>query len=155
MDAKIVPALQSHAILMAPKVRKADREELKAAANLEPLEAIICSMRESPNNSGTLIINNDIACIFGCSYRGNIGVPWMVGTSLLLANSKTFMGLSHEWVAKMRTGVDYLENYVDARNTVAIRWLKRLGFKFDAAAPYGPFNLPFYRFTMEGVPECA
>ena len=39
-------------------------------------------------------------------------------------------------------------NYVDARHTDAIRWLKWLGFTLHPATPYGPFDLPFHKFTM-------
>ena len=51
-------------------------------------------------------------------------------------------------IATWREQFPFMFNYVDARHTDAIRWLKWLGFEFDEAAPYGPFDLPFYRFTM-------
>lgn len=152
MDARIVPALISHALLLAPKTRSADRDELWAAAKMEPLEAILASMQASSNTCATLLLNGEPACIFGCRYDGETGYPWMIGSDLLVQHAKPFLQLCPTWVEKMRQGVTKLENYVDARNTVAIRWLKRLGFKFDDAAPYGPLNLPFHRFTMEGKP---
>lgn len=152
MGAKIIQALPSHAILLAPRVRFEDRDELWAAAKMEPLEAILSSMQASSNTCATLMIDGTPACIFGCSYADGVGTPWMIGSDLLVHHAKTFLQLCPTWVEKMRQGVIKLENYVDARNVVAIRWLKRLGFKFDEAAPYGPLNLPFHRFTMEGTP---
>lgn len=152
MDAKIVQAMESHAILLAPRVRSADVDELWAAAKLDPLNAVLESMRASSGTCATLLLNGKPACIFGVSYRGDVGVPWMVGTDALVKHAKVFFQLCPTWVAKMRSGCRLLENYVDARNVVAIRWLKRLGFKFDEATPYGHLNLPFHRFTMEGTP---
>ncbi len=44
----------------------------------------------------------------------------------------------------------HLQNYVDARNEISIRWLKWLGFRFDPKpVPYGIWGLPFLRFQME------
>lgn len=152
MEAKIIPATENHALLVAHRTRFADRDELWAAAQVDPLQAILLSMRASSNTCATLMLDGVPAAVFGCRYDGQTGYPWLVGTDLLVKNAKTFLQLCPTWINKMREGVTLLENYVDARNVVAIRWLKRMGFSFDEAAPYGPLNLPFHRFTMEGTP---
>jgi hypothetical protein len=44
----------------------------------------------------------------------------------------------------------HLENYVDVRNELSIKWLRWLGFQFDPQPiPYGVWEMPFFRFRME------
>ena len=39
-------------------------------------------------------------------------------------------------------------NYVDARNTMVIGWIKWLNFTFEEPKPYGPKKIPFYKFYL-------
>ena len=41
-----------------------------------------------------------------------------------------------------------LRNYVDERNTMAIRWLEWLGFEILPVEPFGVEGLPFHPFEM-------
>jgi len=41
-----------------------------------------------------------------------------------------------------------MENYVDVRNTVAIHWLKWMGFKMEEPQAWGVQGLDFHKFTM-------
>jgi len=45
-------------------------------------------------------------------------------------------------------GYSHLENWVDARNTKAINWLRWLGFTVHDPVPFGVAGLPFHRFDM-------
>ena len=49
----------------------------------------------------------------------------------------------------MAGGYTWLVNWVDDRNTCAIRWLKWMGFTIHEPEPYGVANLPFRRFDMK------
>ena len=55
---------------------------------------------------------------------------------------------SRNVVHDMLSRYDELYNYVDARNTQAIRWLRWLGFTIMDTEPYGLCGLPFHRFEM-------
>jgi hypothetical protein len=61
---------------------------------------------------------------------------------------------SRETIHLLRRVYGPLENWVDARNRLAIRWLRWCGFEIEAPAPYGPHELPFCRFSMKEIP-CA
>jgi len=90
-------------------------------------------------------------CIFGvapASLLGSVGVPWMIGTQEIDSHAKAFLRRNKAYVERMSELYNYLVNFVDARNTRAIGWLKWLGFTILEAQPHGPDGLPFHRFEM-------
>lgn len=91
-------------------------------------------------------------CMFGVTpidILGGVGSPWLLGTDEVKKYANTFLRLNKSYVAKMLELFPYLQNYVDTRNEISIRWLKWLGFKFGPEPiPYGIWNLPFFRFSM-------
>lgn len=74
--------------------------------------------------------------------------PWAVGTPDLVRRGTALRRFGVAFSAKALERGKLLENYVDVRNTASIRWLKSIGYEFDAPAPYGHKNLPFMRFWM-------
>lgn len=77
------------------------------------------------------------------------GAPWMLAVEGVERLSRHLVTLGRRGVAQMLSVHPRLVNHVDARNTISIRWLERLGFTIEAAAPFGVKGLPFHRFTME------
>ena len=73
----------------------------------------------------------------------------MLGTDLIKKKQKIFLKRSKPWLEDIKKDYNYLENYVDARNTLSIKWLKWLGFKVEDPIPYGVNGEPFHKFTME------
>ena len=59
-----------------------------------------------------------------------------------------FARKSKGYVLRMSKEFPILENYVDARNTLAKRWLKWCGFTIEPPVEYGPEGLPFHLFHM-------
>ena len=91
--------------------------------------------------------------MFGVAPRdilGGVGSPWLLGTGDVERHAITFLRLNRQYVLRMLDIFPHLVNFVDARHTVAIRWLKWLGFKFaPGPVPYGMRGMPFYRFEMK------
>ena len=56
-----------------------------------------------------------------------------------------FYRMSKIFIKWMRARFDYLENWVDARNFLSLRWLTWVGFKIGAAEPWGAFGMDFHR----------
>ena len=52
-----------------------------------------------------------------------------------------------KWVEEKVDQYSLLLNYVDADNTVSMKWLKSLGFKFIKLLDYGVGQKPFYQFV--------
>jgi hypothetical protein len=73
----------------------------------------------------------------------------MVTTVHIEKNPRGFLRASKALMREAMQRHHQLINYVDARNTQAIRWLEWLGFKMGPAVPYGVSGILFRRFTKE------
>lgn len=149
----IVRATPEHAIAIAQNLRLDDRRELWAASASQPTRTIMRSIKASTwANVG--LVDGVPACVFGVVQVGLFGpaaVPWAMTTPLVDRHRRAFMRHSRQWVDKMTADHALLFNYVDARYSAAIRWLRWLGFDIMSPEPYGPFGLPFHRFEMNNV----
>lgn len=129
--------------------READINELWAAAKSTPLTTMVRGMEHS--EAWTWLIDGVPVCMFGVtplSILGGYGSPWLVGTHEIDSHAWAFLHSSRAGILELFEQWGHLQNFVDARNTKAIRWLKYLGFTIHPAAPYGPFGLPFHHFEM-------
>lgn len=149
-EIEVVPAEQWHIDVVAKNMREADCLELWAASFSKPKKSLEAAFRLS-KKCWTGLVDGEPACMFGVS-RGTIlshvGAPWLLGTDLIEKNQLAFLRRNKLYMSEMTEGFDTLINYVDARNTKAIRWLKWLGFEFDEAEPRGVLNMPFHKFSM-------
>lgn len=128
-------------------MRRQDRVEL-AAAGIAPREAVADGVTRS-TWSLTATVDGEVACIFGVApFGGGAGVPWMLGTDLVTQNRRALARLAPAYISQMLGVFPHLLNVVHARNTVAVAWLKRVGFTLQPAQPYGPHGEPFHRFEM-------
>lgn len=150
VDVRVEPATLAHAADLAPRMRKADVEEVWASGACRPQEALERSLRMTPEPwSG--FANGELVCMFGIApltLLGDVGLPWLLGSHNLPQYARRFLRLNRHYMACVKQDYRLLVNYVDARNSVAIRWLGWLGFTILPAEPYGPFGLPFHRFEM-------
>lgn len=147
----IRPATPEDIIAIAARVRPADRDELRASVNHSPEQAMGAGLRYS-DAAMTGFIDGEPVCMWGVvreSLICNMGVPWMVATTLLDVHAPTFLRHCRGPVMELLDDYDMLINHVDARNRRAIAWLKWLGFDVEKEpAPFGLAQLPFHRFTM-------
>ena len=85
--------------------------------------------------------NGKIAAIGGVEKDGLI---WMLCTPLVEQYSFSFVRACKQMLNSRNEPL--LWNIVDKRNTVHLKLLKFLGFKFEKEISYGPNNLPFIKF---------
>jgi hypothetical protein len=147
----VIQATIEHAAYIASHMRKADVEEVAVASGRGPFAAFRDSMQAS-TLCWTGMVNDEPACMFGVGVidiLGGTGSPWLLGTELIERNAVAFLRRSRVFVAQMIDTFHYLYNYVDARNTLSIKWLRWLGFEMsDDPVPYGIRGMPFYYFEM-------
>lgn len=149
----IVPATLELIEAMEPHVRQADIEELRAAGGNTPGEAMREGLRMSME-AWIGLVDGEPICCFGVnavSLLGRSGVPWMIGTDRIDRHAAGFLRRCRPVVQGWSESFDLLWNYVDARNTRAIRWLRWLGFEILPAQAYGLLGLPFHRFEMRSA----
>ena len=147
----ILPTTQKDIEELSSKLRKSDIEEVLASHNFAPKEAVSVSV-ELSTHSYAVRVNNALVMIYGVSmlHDKNGASPWMLATDELQKHAIKFYRITKKHVDEMYKQYGYLENYVDARNALSIRWLKWLGFTIHKAEPYGIEQLLFHRFTMGG-----
>lgn len=148
---EIRPTTREDILYLAANMRDADRRELEASSNLDPITALELSVSHS-REPLTGLADGELVCCFGVvdvSLLHREGVPWMVATPAIEQHGKIFLLNSRRVVKKWRRQYRYMSNFVDVRNDIAITWLKWLGFKLHAPIPYGPRNMPFHPFIME------
>lgn len=151
VEVEIRPLREGDIASLLAGMRRADREEVEAASG-DVEGSLVDGVCESNwVLAGT--VDGELACIFGLvplnGLLGRRGVPWMLGTDLLDKHPGALMKRCRGYVALMLRTYPHLLNFVDARNTRSIRWLKRLGFTLHPAAPYGAQQRPFHLFELK------
>lgn len=150
MAAEVLPVTVEDVATILPVVRQADIDEISEALGIPMEEALVDAITGSLN-ARKIVVDGLIVAVFGDavhSILGSIGVPWLISTVHVEKHARAFLKVCKPEVQGMLTRHQHLMNYVDARNTSAIRWLKWLGFTFGPAAPYGHRRFPFYQFTL-------
>lgn len=146
----IIAAQPEHAIAMASRLRAADVDEIYASRGLAPEPALLSSLERS-TQSWVALVDGVPACLWGVGPLSLVlgkGCPWLLGTCEVERHARTFLRLSRVFLREMQATYPELENVVDARHRVSLRWLGWLGFAIDPAQPMGFLKLPFHRFHM-------
>lgn len=131
-------------------LRPADLAECQAYGRPDLGQGIASSARRSLLCwSG--FVDGELAAILGCApinMMTGIGSPWMLGTPVLDAHSRVLVRETPEYIGRMLNAFPHLVNFVHAKNTTSVRWLRRLGFTLHEAVPYGAPGELFYPFEM-------
>lgn len=131
-------------------LRSADHEEMLAQGR-DPFDALNDSYHASKPHVFTIHVDGEPAGIFGAG-RGReygAGVPWMLGNDRLLTIPRDLVEEGRIWIDYLNSIYPHLENWVDARNHVSIRWLSAMGFVFPGEYITLPGGYIFRRFTRD------
>lgn len=151
VEVTFLPVTEGDIAELVANMRQQDRDELDAAGADDPEQAVVYSCAGS-RFCWTARFDGKLACVFGVgtvSHLAGIGAPWLLGTDEIRRHQRAFIKHSRPYIEKMLKVYPELYNMVDARNSRAIRWLKRMGFSLAEAQPLGPKNMPFHPFKME------
>ena len=133
--------------IVAGELRKADREELEASFGGEPVETLKEAVRAS-ELAVSAEIDGKVAFLWGVKRMSALGGAciWLVGTDDITRAQFDFLRKSIKIIEALRLEYGFLENWVDARNTLSIKWLRWLGFTLEKPKPFGVLGLPFHHF---------
>ena len=146
----IRPTQSGDAELLAANLRAADLAECLAYGR-EDLTAGIVGSANRSMLCWTAFIDGELAAILGVApvnVMAGIGSPWMLGTPVLDRHSRVLVQRTPGYIAKMLNAFPHLVNFVHAKNTTSVRWLRRLGFTLHPAVPYGAAGELFHPFEM-------
>lgn len=155
---EVLPVSVDEAEAIAAIVRPADVAEITEALGIDMADGLRMCFGGSLKAS-KIVVGGKVVAVFGDAIHDaheGIGVPWLISTTHVANRARGFLKVCKPEVAEMLTRHRTLINFVDVRNTQAIRWLKWLGFHFGEAVPYGPKGYPFYPFNLtREVSTCA
>ena len=139
---------------LAPKIRKSDREEIRASNNSTPLKALVEAFTIENNRIYSIVKTEDNSVIgmFGSapSADPDYGVAWMLSSEDLFKHTKQFIKECPHWINEMGVGYKYLYNFVDKRNWKALKWLQYLKFEPKTEiGDYGFEKIPFLLMMKE------
>lgn len=125
--------------------------EVWAATRMTPYEALATSLAVSRDAQAWLVNGKCMAMfgVAGATAMSRIGQPWMLGSRDLPKYAKTFMKGCDIVIADWLETYPVLRNVVDARYTVAIRWLQKLGFTILPPIEVGPDKMLFHPFEKK------
>ena len=150
-EVRIEPARAEHIALLAPVTREPDRQEVWASSRSTPEQALVRGLSVS-SQAWTVFFDDEVAAMWGVapvSLLSDTGAPWLLSSPAVDRHPLAFLRHSRALVDDLHEGYAVLRNYVDARYTVCIRWLRGLGFTIGPAIPVGVDGMPFHPFERE------
>ena len=140
---------------LSKRLRKQDEDEVMALVGLDNETALLASFCHS-DRVFVGEVDGKIICMFGVSKDSNgNGCPWLLGSDEVEKLPITFVRNSRKYIQQFINEYGYLENYVDIRNSLSIKWLKWLGFKIDEPQTLGVEQRLFSRFSLGGGSKCV
>jgi hypothetical protein len=148
------PAILADALQLAPKMRKADREEILASHGKTPLESLVVPFTYEKARSYTIVgtAKEGVIGMFGVSPTKDpeYGIAWLLSSEILFKHTKQFIKECPYWVSQMSEGYTYIYNWVDRRNWKSLKWLQYLGFEAkEEIKQFGVGKLPFLLMIKE------
>jgi len=148
LSGSVRPSVLDDCYVIAENIREDDRREILAMNGEEPLEAMVSGFIYSDNPRTVLVGETPVAMFGSGEVEPGVGMVWLLGTEGIEDISIQFLRESKHWLEQLHDNYEMLFNYVDERNTVHIKWLKWLGFKFiNRHEQFGVENRPFFEFV--------
>lgn len=144
---------------IAGNLRQQDLDEVQATSELSPEDALMASYQLSSH--AYVILSDGPIAAFGAAPHGlpGVGVVWMLGTDGIKRESYSIARKTRQYFNELNESYFLLWNFIDARNTQSMRWLRWGGFELLEEHPeHGPEGRPFYTFArtntnVHGEPE--
>jgi len=149
MKVHVRQSTQDDVEYLCDNLRPEDREEVLASHG-STREALQVGFDES-EECWTITVKDtgEIAGIYGLAkYDDDVAVPWLLTTPAIKKVWLPFLRGSRKWVEEANQKYPLLTNAVDADYTVAINWLRFVGFTFiKKHEKWGVGNKPFLEFV--------
>jgi hypothetical protein len=149
MKVHVRQSTQSDVEYLCYNLRPEDREEVLASHGTTR-EALQVGFDESEECWTIIVTDTDeIAGIYGLArYDDDVAVPWLLTSPAIKKVWLPFLRGSRKWVEEANKKYPLLTNAVDADYTVAINWLRFVGFTFiKKHEKWGVGNKPFLEFV--------
>ena len=147
-DVFVCPSVPEDVEYLGSRLRQADIDEITANGGLTPHEALEAGLANSTICQSAHYKGEPFLMFGAAPVLDNVGLVWMLGSDVISKAWLPVLRRSRDCLQELHDEFDLLFNYVDARNTVHIKWLRWLGFSFINLHPeFGVGRLPFYEFV--------
>ena len=151
MKLEVIKSDVRHISPIAKNMREADKMEIAATGTPDPYQALWMGHRQSEPTAYTVMADGKPISMFGVGpIEGSpkLGTIWLLGTDDITNKCPFhFLRTSKRFLPTLLEPYHMVCNIVDSRNTVHIRWMKWLGFKFIRPIMFGPENRLFWEFA--------
>lgn len=112
-------------------LRDQDAAELEASG-VTPKEALDNGLEHADALCMTIKVDSEAVAMFGVcpSTVEGVGIVWMLGTEGIFDARRELVEDAPLWMDMFNKVYPIITNYVDARNTVSIAWLEKMGYDF-------------------------
>ncbi len=145
-------------IELAQNMRQADIDEAWALDHSTPAEAISHAVLLTDFPKTILGGDGEVLAMWGVASETRsslVGVPWLLSSDFVeKKHSRELAKFSKTNAEKLKSQYAALYNFVDARHTLALRWVEWMGFPIYPVVPFGVDDLPFHAFFW-GDAECV
>lgn len=153
----IVPLHSDHLFWLANEMSQDDRAEC-AAMGLGPLRALQFGLQHSVAAWCAIKMpESRPLCAFGVMPLGGVlsgvGAPWFLSTPELRKYAIRFLKDCDAYLWRMLDIFPVLVEWIDARHTRGVKWVRWLGFELTGPWPWGPFGMPHYRAEIRRTEE--
>ena len=149
-------AILEDAKTIAPLLRQADIQEIRASSGKSPVEALTLGVLLGKPTYTFTSPQGELGGMFGVlpTAYPEAGAVWLLATGEVEKYPMTFLRHSREWIKTLHEDYPLLFNYVDGRNSLHIKWLKWMGFTFIRRHPeYGVEKRSFFEFVRMVKPN--
>ena len=116
---------------LSTRLRQEDIDECRANANVTPLVALTIGVQNSHLPFAVYNDKHNPVMIMGVIPQGkNLGMIWLLSSPEISNMPLTFLRHCKKVLECYNQTFPVLYNYIDARNTLHLKWLKWLGFQF-------------------------
>jgi len=136
---------------ISKNMRIADIQEIWRSHGHTPLQSLTIAFYTS-TLCYTVEHNNKRAAMFGVvpeSFLGSRGSIWLLGTNDLAKIQRKLIRHSRSVIKYLLQHYQHLDNYVDVKNTLSIKWLRWCGAEIEEPKPFGERKELFHHFTFE------
>lgn len=152
MDVRISDLSQDDLQEMAQNIRPMDRFEADIVSGGQSIENVLDGLLRKSRRARAAYVGSDLVAIYGVvsqTLLSSTGNPWLLATRKIegVEVRREFIRRTEQEVRWLCEGYDHLWNIVSNDNTVAIRWLRWIGFQFDADV-INVRGHPFRRFSI-------
>lgn len=147
-------ATLADAYSIAPRLRKADRDEVLAAIGIDPILALPAAVQEGRDVWVAGLEEDGIPeIIWGIDPIEHpddftAGTIWLLSTDRIYEFPVEFVQNTRRLLDEAHKEYELLMNFIDARNTRHQKWLKWMGFAgLRRIEKFGAQSLPFIEFA--------